>query len=163
MVTHVNPMTGEMVPGPFLRTAHNYDMNSASDESALVCADPSQTDQSFAEEVDINTIVRRFGLTGELPEDLKVPQSGDFTSITNYQDAMNVVRAAQEAFMEMPAEVRAEFGNDPGRFIAFVENEKNRERAIELGIAVPRETPKPVEPMLVKVVPDVPASSGGTS
>lgn len=161
MIKHVNPVTGEIVPGPFLRTAHNYDMNEASDESGLRCEDPSRTDQSFSEEVDINTIVRRFGLTGELPENLTVPQSGDFTGVSDYQSALNVVIAAQDAFMQMPAEVRAEFGNDPGRFVSFVENEKNRERAIELGIAVKKEEPKAPEPMLVRVVPEV--SGGGTS
>lgn len=156
--------TGEVVT-PFLRTAYNYDMNKASDESALKCDDPSRTDQQFAEEVDINTIVKRFGLTGELPEkgSVRAPLEGDFVDVHDFQSALNVVRQAEEAFMAMPADVRAEFNNDPGRFVSFVQNEKNRDRAIELGLVVPRETPPAPEPMLVRVVSDPPVAGGGTS
>lgn len=149
----VDPETGEIVP-PFVRSSYNYDPDAASTASGLRCDDPSRTDQSFAEEVDINTIVRRFGLTGQLPENVSVPQSGDFTAVTDFQSALNVVRAAEESFMEMPADVRSEFANDPGRFLEFVNNPANRERAEQLGIVNKREAPKIPEPVAVRVVPD---------
>lgn len=154
--------TGEIIT-PFLRTAHNYDRNRASDESALVCADPSRTSQEFKDDSDINTIVERFGITGQLPDpgSVKAPLEGDFHEIYDFQSALNVVRAAEESFMQMPADVRAEFKNDPGRFVDFVNNPANRARAEELGIVLKHEQPKPPEPVLVKVVPEV--SGGGTS
>lgn len=158
----VDKSTGEVI-FPFVRSAFNYDPDEASDRSSLLCLDPSRADQSFAEECDINTIVERFGLTGQLPEGVTVPQSGDFTQVVDYQSALNVLRKAQEAFDEMPAHVRAEFGNDPARFVDFVNDPDNRARAEKLGVVVPRETPKPVEPVAVRVVADAPVSGAGTS
>ncbi len=123
-----------------LRTFGNFDGDLNSRETAISVMSESVAQQQFAEECDINTIVKRFGLTGELPENPRLPLSGDFTGIGDFQSAMNVVRAAEEAFMEFPAELRAEFGNDPGRMLEFVHNEKNRDKAIELGlIAKPAE------------------------
>lgn len=124
----------------FVRSPNNYDMKAASDESGLFCPEPTKTQQQFAEDADINVIVRRFGLTGELPDDYRAPQSGDFTGVTDYHSALNAVREADAAFMEVPAEIRARFDNDPAKLIKFVENAKNREEAIELGLV-----PKPVE------------------
>lgn len=124
---------------PFLRTAYNYDMNKAGDESALSCKDPTLTQQSFAEEVDINTIVRRFGLTGELPQNVRMPQYGDYTEVMDYHQAMTAIRMADESFYSMPADVRARFDNNPGKFVDFCLDEKNLEEARKLGLAIPKE------------------------
>ena len=120
----------------FLRSPFNYDMMAVSNETALVCLDPSRTKQSFAEESDINTLVMRFGLTGKLPENVSVPQYGDFLEVGTYQESLNFVIAAEESFMKMPAHVRARFHNDPGAFLDFVGNEANRGEAEKLGVVV---------------------------
>lgn len=152
----VDRETGEIVV-PFLRTAYNYDTNAASDAAGLKCEDASRTQQQLAEETDINTIVRRFGLTGELPKDVAVPQSGDFTDVVDYQTALNVVIAAREAFASMPADVRKRFGNDAAEFMAFVHDERNRDEARKLGLLVPEVAPP--EPLAVRVVPEPPAAT----
>lgn len=121
----------------FLRTPYNYDTDAASLESGLICDDPSLAIQSAAEECDINTIVRRFGLTGELPTDVAMPRSGDFAGAPDFHTAMNLVRQAEEEFLRVPAEVRARFGNDPGAFISFTEDDRNREEARRLGLLRP--------------------------
>lgn len=147
----IDKETGEVMV-PFMRTAYNYDMNEAGDESAIYCADATRTQQQFKEEVDINTIVRNFGITGELPTSLVVPEPADFDAVHDFQTAMNVIRKAEESFMEMPADVRAEFSNDPQRFLEFVHNPKNLERARELGIANPAPPAiVPPEPLLVRL------------
>lgn len=127
-----------MKKAPFIRTAFNYDTDAVSVESGLCCDDDSLAQQNFAEECDINTIVRRFGLTGQLPENLRPPQYGDFDQITDYQSALNAVRLAGERFMEMPAELRAEFQNDPQRLMDFLADDKNRDRAVTLGLVPQR-------------------------
>lgn len=96
--------------------------------------DEDQAQQQFKEECDINEIVRRFGLTGQMPDAVGIPLSGDFTEASDFQTAMQLVRQAEEQFLLLPADVRAQFGNDPGRVIAFLEDEANREKAIELGL-----------------------------
>nr|QJB19291.1 MAG: internal scaffolding protein [Microvirus sp.] len=125
----------------FLRTEFNYDMDAVSRETGLCCDDDSLAVQSARDETDINTIVRRFGLTGELPGDLNMPQSGDYTGIGDFHSAMNLVVKAQEEFMRVPAEIRARFVNDPQRFSDFFNDPDNQDEAIRLGLATRREVP----------------------
>jgi phage internal scaffolding protein len=122
----------------FLRTPYNYDVNEASDASGLVCDDPSLAQQHAKDECDINTIVRRFGLTGELPSNVRAPQYGDFTDAVDYHTALNAVRAADEAFMQLPADVRTRFNNDAGAFVDFVSDDSNRAEAEKLGLVLPK-------------------------
>ena len=140
---------------PFVRNPYNYDTNSASDESGLLCSDESLTQQSFKDEADINTIVRRFGLTGQLPQDLQMPVSGDFTGISDYHTAMNMVLAAQDEFLRVPPEVRARFQNDPAQLMAFLDDPANRAEAESLGLV----TASPAAP----AAPAAPASSSSSS
>lgn len=118
----------------FLRTPYNYDVMEASDASGLSCPEPTLAQQHAKDETDINAIVRRFGLTGELPSNVRVPQYGDFSHTTDYHTAMNAVLAANEAFMQLPADVRTRFNNDPGALVDFVSDDNNRAEAAKLGL-----------------------------
>jgi len=106
----------------------------ASDAGGLACFEPSLAQQHARDECDINTIVRRFGLTGELPNNVRVPRYGDFTAVSDYQTAMNMVIEANEAFMQLPAEVRSRFNNDPGALVDFMSDDNNRAEAEKLGL-----------------------------
>lgn len=119
---------------PFVRTPYNYDTMAASDESGLLCEDPSLAQQHMKEETDINNIVERWTRTGIPPEVNATPQYGDFTGVSDYHSAMNAVIAADQAFMTLDAKTRAKFDNDPAKLLAFLSDEKNREEAIELGL-----------------------------
>lgn len=120
----------------FVRTPFNYDMEFASEATGLACMDPSLAVQSAAEEADINTIVRRFGLTGQLPQNVVMPEYADFEGVFDFQSAMNLVLAAERGFMQMPADVRKRFDNDPAQLVAFVSDDANREEAKKLGLLV---------------------------
>lgn len=150
---NTNYETGELSNPPFIRTQFNYDMNLASLQSGLNCTDETRTQQQFAEEVDINTIVRRFGLTGELPQGLKPPMTGDFTEVYDFQTSMNLVREANEAFMQMPADIREQFGNDAGAWTEYVSDPKNVEQCRKWGLARLPEAPR--EPIEVRVIAGV--------
>jgi len=142
---------------PFFRSPYNYDRDAASDESGLSCGEPSRAIQSALEETDINTIVKRFGLTGKLPDIGRLPQYGDFTGVTDYQSALNLVMAADTAFMQLSADVRSRFHNNPAALLDFVANEANRDEAIALGIVKPAS----VEPVKVgEPSPTAPAPKG---
>lgn len=119
---------------PFVRSAYNYDVDEVSSETGLACEDLSLTVQSEADDADINTIVRRFGLTGAMPQNVRVPMTGDFSEAGDYHSALNALIAADEAFAQMPADVRARFKYDPAELIRFVENPDNYEEATRLGI-----------------------------
>ena len=127
----------------FLRTAYNYDADSVSAETSLVCPEPTLAQQSFKDECDINTILNKFAITGELPSNVRMPQYGDFTGISDYQTALNAVLEADEAFMSLPASVRARFDNDAAAFVDFCSDETNRDEAVKLGLVPPRESEVP--------------------
>lgn len=117
----------------------NYDPDGVSEVTGLhfdLEEEPSFTQQQFKEETDINEIVRRFGLTGQLPENYKAPVSGDFTNISSFEEAMTAVAQAQQQFMELPANLRERFNNDPQRLMTFLDDDTNRDEATKLGLVV---------------------------
>ena len=137
----------EFIP-PFLRTAYNYDTMAASDESALVCKDPSLAVQADLLPSDINTILRNFGVTGKLPMTSRLPTYGDFTGIFDFQSAINAVNDAQESFDSLDADLRYRFHNDPQEFVAFCSDEANRLEAEKLGLVMPKaEIIQPIIPV----------------
>lgn len=137
---------------PFVRSTYNYDADLASYDSGLLCEDLSLAVQDARDEVDINTIVRRFGLTGQLPDEVRVPQYGDFVGLHDYHSAMNAVADANESFDALPADLRSRFNNDPAVFVEFCLDERNRDEMTKLGLL------KPVEPA-PPAAPGVPAES----
>lgn len=140
---------------PLLRTEYNYDMNQAGDDCGLECKDPSLTKQSFKEESDINTIVDRFKIHGELPQNVRLPTYEDFTGVFDFHSAMNAVAIARESFDKMPANVRTRFHNDPQEFVEFCNHKDNLAEARKLGLVPPEELPEPeAPPMRVHVVHD---------
>lgn len=116
----------------------NYDVMSVSDETGLRCPEEGRTHQSFKAEVDINTILRRFRLTGQLPENVRPPVFGDFSDIKDFHTAANAIAVAHEAFDAMPADVRKRFRNDPGAFVDFCLDGSNLDEMRKLGLAVPK-------------------------
>lgn len=146
---------------PFVRSPYNYDPYVVSMMSATIF-DPSEdkTVQSHAQEADINFLVRRYGLTGQIPVTSPPTPIGAFEGIFDFQSAMNTIRAAQEAFNALPVKLRARFQNDPAAFYNFCHDEKNLPEMRELGLAAPPEPAKvPPEPMLVRLAPDSPPLS----
>lgn len=138
-----------------VRGPYNYDSDKASLESGIDTGTDTPTIQSAKEDCDINEIMRRFGVTGQLPHSGRVPMFGDFTGITDFRGALEAVQVAQESFMELPADVRLRFENDPQRFLYWCEERDasgarvNAEDMKKYGlIPVP---PPPVVPVPVRV------------
>lgn len=111
--------------------------------------EPSLTQQQFKDECDINHIMQRYRDTGFLVDPLQKvtakPQFGDFSTVADFMEAQNVIVRARENFEALPSQVRKEFGNDPARMLAFLEQESNYARAVELGLVEKRPDP-PSEP-----------------
>ena len=97
---------------------------------------PSQTQQAFKQETDINYILRQYDKTGLITHVNKAAaQYGDFTEVNEYQESLNRVIAAQDAFMELPSAIRKQFGNDPGAFFEFATNPDNLDAMVKMGLA----------------------------
>lgn len=118
-----------------------------------------RTIQSAKDDSDINVIVRRFGMTGQIRTANVEPFYGDFSGVDDYQSAMNMLLAAKQSFAELPADVRSRFGNDPALLIDFLHDDANLEEARKLGLCRPQEAPP--EPQLVRIVPEVPEAPPG--
>lgn len=137
-----------------IRVPWKYDTDAVSRDSAFLSCEATRTQQQFKDEVDINNIAKNFGMTGRLPENVRMPSFGDFVDVVDYQTALNASRRAMDSFMQMPAEVRFRFQNDPQQFLEFCSNDANREEAVKLGLVpsppipatVPAPEPKP-QPM----------------
>ncbi|QXP08116.1 MAG: internal scaffolding protein [Arizlama microvirus] len=100
--------------------------------------EPSLTKQSFSQECDINVIMARFEKTGILSsENAQTPRYGDFSDVIDYDESLRVVMEADEAFMSLPAKVRARFENDPSQLIEFVRDPANVDEAVSLGLMEP--------------------------
>lgn len=103
---------------------------------------PSQTLQSFKDDADINCIIARFENTGVLVDPTvpvsRTPQFGDFSDLPSYQEAQNVIVAANNAFNSLSSKIRERFGNDPAAYFDFVqslkEGSEDYAEAVRLGI-----------------------------
>lgn len=142
-----------------VRSAMEWPFESVRDVDCSVDMDtgeelPSMTKQSFRDECDINTIMRRYETTGEITHlNRRNPEYGDFTDVKTFHEAMNIVQTANQAFSDLPASVRDRFGNDPAKMLEFLQNPENVEEAIKLGLLVRRDEP-PKDPV---------ADGGGSS
>lgn len=116
-----------------------YGFAERSRKFASVPVGESLTVQADAEDADINTIVRRFHLTGSMPQGLRPPTYADFDEVFDFHSAQIAVARATEMFMAMPADVRSRFSNDPQIFLDFAENPDNIDDLRAMGLAVPKE------------------------
>lgn len=103
-----------VVPPAGLR---GYDAKLVSDVLSIDTGTESLVQQQFGPEVDVNTIMRRYGITQSEPLGTASGVYGDFTGISDYESALERVEGARRKFMELPAEVRERFDNDPGVLI----------------------------------------------
>lgn len=116
---------------------------------------PSRTRQEFAEECDVNVLMKRYERTGVLPQfgAERKAMYLDLASVPTFHEAMDVLVQAEYAFGRLPAAVRKEFDNDPGKFVAFAEDRKNLEQMRKWGLAPPAEVAGAANTNLPPVAP----------
>ena len=59
----------------------------------------------------------------------------------------------QDDFMELPAQLRSRFNNDPAELIDFLGKEENREEATKLGLVAAKPISEPSETPVGEVKP----------
>lgn len=101
---------------------------------------PSRVKKSFQDEADVNKIVHKYLRTGQMPAvDIKNPLYADYTNVDDYKTALDKVKAAEANFAMLPAEVRDRVDNDPHKYLAFMEDEKNKDEIVGLGLVTQAE------------------------
>lgn len=131
-------------------------------DTAIYNDEPSMTRQEFADECDINTIMRRYEVAGAtingLPRDTAIaPFYADFTRMpTNLLDYMAQMDEANAAFMTLPATVRREFDNSAVQFVDFASDPENLPQMRSWGLAPPLPEPPMVPPATSSSPPAAP-------
>lgn len=143
------------MPIPKDRGRHGYDWKEVSEEVAVYTGDKSLVQQHLKDEVDINTIVRRYGITAGMPFGPDGGMYGDFTGITDFQSAVDLVKDTETRFMRLPAELREKFRNDPGALVQFAQNSSPEE--FDAIFANPGPPPEPAISQPVSVPAVAPA------
>lgn len=128
----------------FPNATHDFHKSNGG-EFGTVNREPSLTRAEFAEECDINQLMKRYDghVTGG-PGNLApaVPIYLDWTEMP--QDLMgylNFIQAAEQSFMALPAVVRKEFDNSAIDFVAFASDPENLGQMREWGLAPPAKAP----------------------
>lgn len=100
--------------------------------------EPSRTLQGPSADTDINNIVKQLASGAR---QLPPPRGyyGDATaSPEDLASAMNLINAANAAFMQLPPQVRLQMNNDPGELQAWLSNPDNRATGEKYGLLMPR-------------------------
>lgn len=104
---------------------------------------PSKTKQSFRDMVNTNKIIQKYRQTGIINHiTSKDGVYGDFSEMKDFSGALNTVIKAKQQFEGLPSEVRNRFGNDPQQLILFLQDPKNIDESVKLGLRVKKEEPK---------------------
>lgn len=116
--------------------------------------EPSRTKQSFVEECDINNILKQYQKTGQIRHITAQAEKGQYVDLPepiDFQESLNTVMRAEEAFATLPAKLRNRFGNDPSEFLEFMGDPANQDEIIKLGLAKDLRVPDPAAPNLAAV------------
>lgn len=102
----------------------------------LECNDKSRTKQAFANECNVNLIMKKYTKTGLVAHLAKHKGSyGDLINSLDYHESMNSLLEADQAFSSLPSGIRNEFQNDPASFLEFAQNPDNHDELIKMGLA----------------------------
>lgn len=100
----------------------------------------------FKKATDINQILERYKKTGIMNKMYQEPLYGDFTSVEDYQNAMNLAIKTQEQFAGLPSSLRKKFENDPQGFLEFMAKTDNIDEKRALGLLPPERQAEAPEP-----------------
>ena len=123
-----------------LPARHQYDQDTKAEETqatAIVCLDETLTVQAPPEEIDLNAMLRRMGVTDgtALPAMSGVTDPsyyGDFTDAPDLRTALDNIRDAEEKFMALPPTLREKFQNNALNMLQWVHDARNYDEAVEL-------------------------------
>lgn len=95
----------------------------------------SKVRQSEKDNCDVNIIMERFTRSGQLPR--MNHREGVFMNCSgaDYQRSLEIIRQANDDFAQLPSKARKYFDHDPEKFIEFMHQPNNAEKAVELGLA----------------------------
>ncbi|WNK13554.1 MAG: internal scaffolding protein [Microvirus sp.] len=142
------------------REQNGNDFEDMSLATGIDCGDVKITQDNFAQDCDLNYMMARFGVgTDKLPLPVVDPRFyGDVSNVPSLRAAMDIVHEAKERFAELPPDIRARFVNSPGVLWDFVNDPRNFDEAVKMGILA-RDKPAGSAPPVTPPVPTPSASA----
>jgi len=97
--------------------------------------EPSKAQQQYKEQCDVNNIIAKYKKTGEwIHVTRKEGVYADVSNIRDYHESLQKVVDANNAFSTLPAHIRIRFDNDPAALLEFMQDPKNYDEGVKLGI-----------------------------
>jgi len=109
----------------------------------------SMTEQQHKDSCDIHNIMHKYRETGVITHVNQYEGTYcDMSNSVDYHTAQNIIAEANSMFETVPAFIRADFDNDPSRFLDFMQNPENASKISEYGLSASHlpsneEKPKP--------------------
>lgn len=97
--------------------------------------------QQFRDSQDINIIMKKYN-----NQMANIPDfSGEYADLTTFkfEDEMNKISRAEEAFAGLPSEIRTRFDNRPGKLLQFLDDPNNYDEAVKMKLVTPKSKPAP--------------------
>lgn len=157
-----------MSKSKFPQALHDFEKSNGFD-TVFNTVGPSLARQEFAEECDINSLMRRYEAAGAtingLPPMQGEPRYVDFTEVpNNLLDYLELVKNAERAFMTLPAGVRREFDNSATDFVDFASDPENLDQMRAWGLAPPaKPVAPPAMPLATSAKPQEPPVGAGSA
>lgn len=131
-------------------------MRKLKDRTHINLGGESLTEQSHANDVDINQIMAK-ALRGQHSDYIRDHEGsyGDTSSLTFYE-ANIIVANANSMFEELPAVLRNRFKNNPANFLDYVQDKNNLEEMYKLKLAT---RPENTEENPLNPTPSTPAKT----
>lgn len=102
--------------------------------------DAHKTDQQFKKDCDANHIIDKMKRTGTVTHLARCQGSyADVSEVTDLHDSLIKVEKARAAFMNLPGKIRQKFNNSMEDYVSFLQDPRNNEEAIALGLKVSAE------------------------
>lgn len=119
-------------------------------------------EQHHKDTQNVNNIIKRHGMdmiakTAALQQPQYIM---DDNPNNDFQEAMQIVTAAQQHFDVLPSEIRKKFNNSPAEFLDFVHNPDNSDEMVKLGLAQRIEKAPPIEVAVMNQTTETPPDSG---
>lgn len=95
---------------------------------------PGMTEQAHKHETDMNYILRDYAKTGLMKHAREHEGRYDDVSVQDFQEAMFIVKEAENMFNDLPSQIRKRFNQSPAEFLDFVQNPENKDEMQRLGI-----------------------------
>lgn len=92
------------------------------------------TEQAHKDNCDINKIMRKYATMGVVEHVNNIEAAHGNLTGDDFKSMMDKIVGIQAEFNELPSELRKRFTNDPAKLLTYLDDPKNTEEAIKIGL-----------------------------